>query len=438
VEPRTTASDRQRAGGAGARRRAQGAGPAAPRDDATSWGAVLSLVAAGVVAAAQVGKGSAALPVLQDEFMLSASGAAWFLSVVSVLGAVAGAVLGWLGQALGFRRQVLLGLLAIALANVGGAAATSAGWLLAARVGEGLGFVLVVLAAPGLLPEVAAPGHRRLVVGAWGIYMPLGAGLATLLVPPAITLMSWRSTWLLDAGVTVCVLLAVVRWAPSTPARRPQGTGGLVQALRSPGVLCLAVVFGLYAGQYLALVGLLPTMLVDGGLSLGVAGLVTGIVFLANVPANLLGAVLLHRGVSRWWLIVVGGGWIAVTVWAVHAPDLPLTVRIGAVVAYSLVVGIVPAALFSGVVAMSTGTASAGAAVGLLIQGSSVGQLLGPPLVVTVGSAVSSWTGRPATLACLAVGVLAGGLLYRRLEKPLTASPEGGRPEGSETLGRDR
>jgi cyanate permease len=211
-----------------------------------------------------------------------------------------------------------------------------------------------------------------------------------------------------------------------------------VQALRSPGVLCLAVVFGLYAGQYLALVGLLPTMLVDGGLSLGVAGLVTGIVFLANVPANLLGAVLLHRGVSRWRLIVVGGAWIAVTVWAVHAPDLPLTVRIGAVVAYSLVVGIVPAALFSGVVAMSTGTASAGAAVGLLIQGSSVGQLLGPPLVVTVGAAVSSWTGRPATLACLAVGVLAGGLLYRRLEKPLTASPEGGRPEASETLGGDR
>ena len=66
-----------------------------------------------MVGAAQIGKGSAALPVLQDEFGLSSAGAAWFLSIVSVIGAVAGALLGWLGQALGFRRQVLLGLLAI-------------------------------------------------------------------------------------------------------------------------------------------------------------------------------------------------------------------------------------------------------------------------------------------------------------------------------------
>jgi cyanate permease len=199
--------------------------------------------------------------------------------------------------------------------------------------------------------------------------------------------------------------------------------GGLVQAVRSPGVLCLAVLFALYAGQYLAVVGLLPSMLVDGGLSLATAGLVTGIVFLANVPANLLGAFLLHRGVSRWWLIVAGGGWIGLTVWAVHDPGLPLAVRIGSVLAYSLVVGIVPSDAFSGVAAMSAGTASAGAAVGLVIQGSSVGQLLGPPLVVAVGAAAGSWTGRPAALSCMGALVLAGGLLYRRLERPVTSVP---------------
>ncbi len=153
------------------------------RHDNTSWGAVLALMAAGVVGAAQIGKGSAALPVLQDEFGLSSTGAAWFLSIVSAIGAVAGALLGWLGQALGFRRQVLLGLLAIVVTNLVGAAADSAGWLLTARAGEGLGFVLVVLAAPGLLTEVTPATHRRLVVGAWGVYMPLGTGLATLLVP---------------------------------------------------------------------------------------------------------------------------------------------------------------------------------------------------------------------------------------------------------------
>ena len=393
----------------------------------TSWPAVLSLIGAGVAAALQIGKGSAALPVLQDEFGLSSTGAAWFLSVVSAIGAGTGALLGWFGQALGFRRQVQLGLMTIVLMNLAGAAAGSAGWLLAARIGEGLGFVLVVLAAPALLPAVSAPDQRRLVIGTWGIYMPLGAGVATLLVPTAITVLGWRGAWLVDAAITACVLLAVTRWVPSTPARRPQGLGGLLRAVRSPGIMCLAIGFAFYAGQYLAVVGLLPTMLVEGGLSLAAAGVVTGFVFLANVPANLLGAFLLHRGVRPWVLIVCGAGWIALTVWGIHDPALPLSARVASVVAFSLIVGIVPAAAFSGVTAMSAGTASAGAAVGLLVQGSSVGQLLGPPLVVGVGAAVDSWVGRPATLTCLAGCLLVAGVLYRGLEKPLE-------PDGAQKL----
>ena len=113
----------------------------------------------------------------------------------------------------------------------------------------------------------------------------------------------------------------------------------------------------------------------------------------------------------RWVLIVAGSAWIAVTVWGVLDPALPLALRIASALAFTLVVGIVPSAAFSGVVAMSAGTASAGAAVGLLVQGSSVGQLLGPPLVVGVGSAVGSWVGGAVTLTCLAACLLVGGLL---------------------------
>src|SRR3954451_13149925 len=105
--------------------------------EATRWAAVLSLMGAGVAAPAQVGKGAAALPVLQAEFGLSTSAAAWYLSAMSALGAVAGALLGWMGQALGFRRQVLLGLLTITTANVARAVPRTAAPLLATRVGEG-------------------------------------------------------------------------------------------------------------------------------------------------------------------------------------------------------------------------------------------------------------------------------------------------------------
>jgi hypothetical protein len=76
---------------------------------------------------------------------------------------------------------------------------------------------------------------------------------------------------------------------------------------------------------------------------------------------------------------------------------------------------------------MAAGTASAGAAVGMLIQGSSIGQLFGPPFVVGVGAAVGSWTGRPAALTCMAVLIVGGGLLYRRLDHPVRPVPVSGR-----------
>ena len=388
----------------------------------TSWGAVTGLMGAGVVAAAQIGGAAAALPVLQDDFGLSPSTAAWYLSTVSALGAAAGALLGWLGQMLGFGRQVRLGLAAIVVADLGGAAVDSLPGLLVARVGEGIGLVLVILAAPGLLSQVSAPAHRRLVAGAWGAYMPVGAGLAALLVPPAIGLVGWRGASVLDACLAACVLLAVIRWVPSGAVRGPASVGGLVRAFRSPTVLLLTAVFGVYAAQYLTVVGLFPAALVSGdGLSLAAAGTVGGVVFLANAPGNLVGAYLLHRGASTRWLIATGSACMAATVWGVLDPELPLTVRVASAIAFSFLAGLVPSALFAGLAAVSAGTDSAGPAVGLVTQGSSVGQLVGPPLVVAVGTAMASDVAAPAMLTCLAgLALLAGVALPRgeRIREP--------------------
>jgi hypothetical protein len=282
-------------------------------------------------------------------------------------------------------------------------------------VGEGLGFVLVVLAAPGLLPGLSAPDHRRLVVGAWGAYMPVGSGLAALLVPPVVASTGWPAAWLLDALLALLAALAVARWVPGAPARRLPGREGLLQAVRSPGVVSLAVVFALYAGQYLAVLGLFPAVLVhDGGIPLRTAGVLSGLAFLVNAPGNLLGAYLLHRGVPRWRLVVVGSLCMAGTVWAGQDAGLPLGARIGAVVSFSFLAGLVPSALFSGVTALTAGTPAAGASVGLLMQGSSVGQLLVPPLVIAAGAAASSWAAQPALLSCLGLLAALGAVLYRR------------------------
>jgi cyanate permease len=392
--------------------------PVAIERDRTSWGAVAGLMGAGVVAAAQIGGAAAALPVLREEFGLSAATAAWYLSTVSALGAAAGVLLGWLGQTVGFERQVRFGLAAILAADLGGAAVGSLTGLLAARVAEGLGLVMVILAAPPLLSEISAPRHRRLVAGTWGAYMPVGSGLAALLVPPAIGLVGWRGASVADACLAAAVLLVVLRWVPPAAVRGRATVGGLLGAFRSPSVVIITAVFGLYSAQYLAVVGLLPAALVAGeGLSVAGAGLVGAVVFLANAPGNLLGAYLLHRGVPLRRLVPTGCAGMAASVWGVLDPASPLILRVAAAIAFSFVAGLVPSALFAGLAAVSAGTDSAGAAIGLVTQGSAVGQLLGPPLVVAVGAAVAPGAAQSAALVCLAGLVAVGAVALPRGER---------------------
>ncbi|WP_336026246.1 MFS transporter [Geodermatophilus sp. FMUSA9-8] len=388
---------------------------AAPGPGRTSWAAVAALLGAGVVAAAQIGGAAAALPVLTDSFGLGPGTAAWYLSTVSALGAAGGALLGWLGQGLGFGRQVRLGLAAIVAADLGGALADSLAGLMVARVGEGLGLVLVILAAPPLLAEVSAPGQRRLVAGTWGAYMPVGSGLAALLVPVAIGLVGWRGASVADGCVAAVALAVVARWVPSVGERRRPSSAGLLGALRSPTVVLIAAVFALYAAQYLAVVGLFPAALVaDAGFSVADAGWVGALVFLVNAPANVLGAYLLHRGVPLRWVVAGGCAGMALAVWGVLDPGLPVGVRIAAAVAFSGVSGVVPAALFAGLAAVSGGTRSAGAAIGLVTQGSAVGQLLGPPLVVAVGAGLGSGAPQAAVLVGVSGLVATGASLLPR------------------------
>jgi cyanate permease len=372
---------------------------------------------AGVVAAAQIGGAAAALPVLQDEFGLGSTAAAWYLSTVSALGAAGGALLGWLGQTLGFARQVRLGLAAIVVADLGGAVVDSLPGLLLARVGEGLGLVMVILAAPPLLFQVAAPAHRRLVAGGWGAYMPVGSGLAALLVPPLIGLLGWRGASVIDAVLAAAVLVVVLCQVPPSAGRERASVVGLLGALRSRPVLIISVAFGLYAAQWLAVVGLLPTALVRDGLSVAAAGVLGAVVFLVNAPSNLLGAYLLHRGAPLRWVIPAGCAGMAIAVWGVLDPASPVVLRVCAALGFSMLSGLVPSALFAALAMTPLRAESAGASVGLLTQGSAVGQLLGPPLVVAVGAAAAPGAAQSAVIVAMAGLVAVGSLGLPRTDR---------------------
>ena len=155
----------------------------------------------------------------------------------------------------------------------------------------------------------------------------------------------------------------------------------------------------------------------DGGVPAATAGLLGAVVFLMNAPGNLLGAYLLHRGVALRVLIPAASVGMAVAVWGVLDPGSPPALRVVAAMVFSFSAGPVPSTLFAAVAAVSAGTDSAGAAIGLVTQGSGAGQLLGPPLVVAVGVAAAPGAAQSAVLVCLAGLVTVAAVVLPRGER---------------------
>ncbi|NUS70159.1 MAG: MFS transporter, partial [Ensifer adhaerens] len=76
----------------------------------TDWSGVMSVVAAGVVAAMQVGKGLIAGPLLQSDLGLDLSALGWITSVFAVVGVVGGMAAGAFVTAAGDRRLLGIGM----------------------------------------------------------------------------------------------------------------------------------------------------------------------------------------------------------------------------------------------------------------------------------------------------------------------------------------
>jgi predicted MFS family arabinose efflux permease len=357
----------------------------------TRWGIVWLAIAAGYVAAMQVGKVPPALPLLRDQLDVSMVAGGWVASLFSLTSACLGLAAGIGGDRLGPRRTLLLSFVCLALGSLVGGFADGLALLLVGRMLESIGFVGVVVVTPALLVAVTAPGDRRIAVGIWSTYLPVGFALmllAALLLLPSI---GWRGLWFANAGLALAFLVlfwqATRRLAP--PPATPRRWREVRQTLGRPGLWLLAFCFLLYSLQWFAVMTWLPTFLVErAGYGIRGLGLVTALVVLINAGGNLAGTWALQRGVSRWSLIAfsaLASAGIGGMVFAdLLAGDGPLWLAF----AYSLASGVTPAAALTGAVQHAPSPAHVGAANGLVVQGAQGGSLLGPPvlaLVVTGG-----------------------------------------------------
>jgi MFS family permease len=381
--------------------------------DRSDWWRIGVLLLAGVVCAMQIGKVPPALALLRADLGVGLVASAWILSMFSAVGALSGSVAGAFADRFGARHVIVASLAVMAVAAGIGGCAHGATLLLASRALEGAGFVVTVVAVPGLLTAAAAAADRRFVPSLWGAYMPVGIAAALAVAPPVLSALGWRWWWEVNAALLAALALAVA-WSnsrrPAGRARQVPQPGRLFRAsLRRPGTLLLALMFACYAFQFLAIMGFLPTILQQRGMSSAAAGALTALAVIANAVGNLSAGWLLTHGVTPRRLMCSG---IAVMVAAELVVfsrwSTPSLQYLGAV-AFSAVGGLVPASIFTAIPRIAPAEARS-TTMGIVVQSSHIGQLLGPPTVAVVAAAVGSWHASPLVLVPVAAIALAAAL----------------------------
>ena len=386
--------------------------------------------AAGVCAALHVGKLPPAIATLREALGMSLVEAGFLLSLVQAAGMAAGIAFGVLADALGLRRSMLIGLALLAAASMLGAAASGVPALLALRAVEGFGFLMVVLPAPGLIRRLVAPERLSVMLGLWGTYMPLGAALALLIGPLCIAAFGWRVWWLALGALSGLMALALWRGVaerPAPAAAQAQAQGVLARmqrTLASLGPWLVAASFALYSSQWLAVIGFLPVIYAAAGVGATATGVLTALAAAVNMIGNLGAGRLLQRGVRPPRLLATGFVAMALAAAAAFSgasgEGLPPLLRYAAVLAFSMLGGMIPATLFALAMRVAPGEDTVSTTVGWMQQCSALGQFAGPPIVAWLAARAGGWhwTGAATGAASLAGLLLAGWLARMQRAKP--------------------
>lgn len=176
---------------------------------------------------------------IRTDMALGLDLAGLIVATFATLGVFFGLGAGVLVRRSGVRRSLIVGMGAVTIGNLIGAAAPNKFVLLIARIVEGAGFFATVLAIPSMLVRIVAGEERDFVMAMWSAYMLVGIMLM-LLVGPLLPIIGWRNLWIINALVAgACgVLLAIYAlgvqhfgWRAAPAIVAPAGLFGLSVAL---------------------------------------------------------------------------------------------------------------------------------------------------------------------------------------------------------------
>jgi predicted MFS family arabinose efflux permease len=361
------------------------------------------------------------LPVLMDELQVDMVTGGWLMSLSSVAGIILAIPAAFVLTRTGLK---LAGLIAMGCAIAGGvlgAVATGASAMLLGRVIEGVSVSLMAVLAPTAISLWFPPRERGLPMGIWAAWIPIGNVIMFNLAHPLMNAFGWRAVWwfgVLFSTVAFVLVTVVVASPPqvgsgSSTATAPPRVFG--RMLLNPSAWLLALAFAAFGFCMLGYNTWAPKYLTDTlYIEPNAASFYASLMFLAGITANILAGWLLNRMKDRYSLLPVAFLLTTILIFS--------SFRLGSmsiVAPYMIALGVisnsVPTAMFTLAPETMPSVQFASLGLGILIAGTNVGSLTGPPALGAVLS-TGDWTaGSTLLVIVMSIGTIVSWYVARKL-----------------------
>jgi MFS family permease len=174
-----------------------------------------------------------AFPHIVRGFDLAIPQIQWVVIAYTLTYAALTLVFGRAGDMLGYRRIFQMGNVSGALAFLLCAAAPSFGWLLGARVLQGIGAALALSCGPALATSLYPEHERPRVLGLYTMMFGVGSVLGTIVAGELVNAFGWRAVFWFRAPIAL--LAFALTWTFPPPTSRHQ------QRFDSPGAALLVL-----------------------------------------------------------------------------------------------------------------------------------------------------------------------------------------------------
>lgn len=363
----------------------------------------LVVLLAAIAAAATIGKLVPHVDRLAAGLGISLGAAGLLVSAVMLPGALAGPLFGALADRIPPRSAALAGLALQAAASAALPLASGFYTLFFLRLVEGVGYALLVVAGTLIVVAVSTLRHRALALASWSSFAPVGFALGQLFAAEASDL----AIGLGHAAVLgiVAVLLASTLPAASVPRNGTSARANLVQALRHRAALRTALAFGCIAGMLLGAVAVAPLVLAPAaGLTVAEAARLTALAALPGIAGRFASGWLLGKAAPLTLFSAAAAlGVVFLPLALLFA--MPLGVALGAFAAFQICMGALAGILSAMLPLVAPSPAHLGTVTGLANQAITAGNLLGPPVALSVFAVAGAAGTTAVLLAVLALGL---------------------------------